>query len=113
MTTYRRLALSAALGAVLAAAVTHAPVARADAGSFLDEMDSYGFFHTDGPGGLLQLGFAVCSMLSTPGVDGNDAARAIYRNTGLSIDANDSLNIVIISVENLCPEYDHRGESIA
>ena len=111
--TYRRLSLSVALGAVLAAAVIHAPSARADAGGFLTDMAGMGFTHDDGAAGMLRLGYAICGLLSTPGVNGLDAARAVYVNTGWEIDRNDAALIAIASVENLCPEYDHRSQAVA
>ena len=110
---YRRLALSVALGAAIGATVLHAPSAHADARGFLYAMDGMGFTHTDGYAGLLRLGYGVCEMLSVPGTDGNDVARAIYVSTGWDIDQNDSGMIVIASVENLCPEYDGRAQAVA
>lgn len=110
---YRRLAASAALGGLCAAAVLHAPSAHADARGFLIEMTDMGFTHTDGYAGLLRLGYGVCEMLSNPGVDGNDVARAIYVSTGWDIDQTDSQLIVIASVEQLCPEYDGRSQAVA
>lgn len=111
--TYRRLALSVALGAGIGAAVLHAPAAHADARGFLYAMTDMGFTHDDGYAGLLRLGYGVCEMLSTPGTDGNDVARAIYVSTGWDIDRLDSQRIVIASVENLCPEYDGRAQAVA
>lgn len=111
--TPRRMALSVALGGLCAAAVLHAPPAHADAGGYLTAMESLGFTHTDGYAGLLRLGYGVCEMLSVPGVDGNDVARAIYVSTGWDIDQTDSQMIVIASVENLCPEYDGRAQAVA
>lgn len=112
-TTIARLGLSAALGAVCAAVFTYAPPAHADADGYLTDVIGMGFTHTDGVSGLLQLGYAICETLSIPGIDGNDVAREIYVNSGLSVSRADSIDIVIAAVENLCPEYDHRGESIA
>lgn len=111
--TYRRLALSVALGGLCAATVLYAPAARADARSYLTDMERMGFTHTNGYAGLLRLGYAVCQMLSAPGTDGNDVARAIYASTGWDIDRTDSQRIVIASVENLCPEFDGRAQAVA
>ena len=110
--TYRRLSLSVALGAVLGALVIHAPQARADAQSYLIDVTGWGFTHTDGAAGLLRVGYGICQMLSTPGVDGDDAARAIYISTGWDVDRTDAANIVMSSVENLCPEYDRRARDV-
>ena len=93
--------------------MVHAPSAHADARSYLTDMDGMGFTHDDGYAGLLRLGYGVCEMLSTPGTDGNDVARAIYVSTGWDIDRTDSQRIVIASVENLCPEYDNRSQALA
>lgn len=110
--TIARLGLCAALGAVLAA-LWCAPAARADAQGFLTDVTDLGFSHPSGAAGLLSHGYAVCQMLSVPGVDGYDAAREIYVNTGFDVDWNDSANFVIASVVNLCPEYDNRSQSVA
>lgn len=112
-TTQLRLALSVVLGAVLAALLIHAPVARSDANGFLDDMSGMGFRHADGASGLLRIGYAICQYLSTPGVTGLDAARQVYASTGWDIDREDSAYIVIASVVNLCPEYDRSGQSVA
>lgn len=110
MTTYRRLALSAALGAVMAAAVIHAPEARADSSSFLDAVHELGWYNrVSGDVGLLNQGYAVCNALAQ-GYNGLEVAEAIYRNTGLDVDRNDAAEFVILSVENLCPQFDHRGQ---
>lgn len=111
--THRRMALSVALGGLCAAAVLNAPPVHADARGFLIEMTDMGFTHTDGYAGLLRLGYGVCEMLSVPGTDGNDVARAIYVSTGWEIDRTDSQIIVIASVEQLCPEYDGRAQAVA
>lgn len=111
--TYYRLSVSVALGAVLGALLIHAPEARADARGFITEMIGMGFTHTDGASGLLRLGYAVCEMLSTPGYDGYDVAREVYVSTGWDIDRTDSNNIVIIAVEQLCPEFDNRSNAVA
>lgn len=110
--TYHRLAASVALGGLIGASLIHAPQAQADARSFLTDMIDMGFTHTDGYAGLLRLGYGVCQMLSDPTNDGYDVARAIYVSTGWDIDRTDSVNIVISSVENLCPEYDNRAQDV-
>lgn len=111
--TRRRLALSVAVGAAIGAAVLCAPVARADAQGYLNDMSSLGFTHSGGYAGMLRLGYSVCGMLSIPGVDGNDVAREIYVNTGWDVDRADSQMVVIASVAHLCPEYDNRSQALA
>jgi hypothetical protein len=108
--TTRRLLASVALGGLCAAAVLTASPARADADSFLQEINDLGWYHTTGGDRqLLANGYAVCRMLGV-GNDGNDVADYIYRNTPDSIGFADAAEFVIVSVENLCPQYDHRGE---
>ena len=105
--TRLRSALSVALGAGIAASVALAARAAADAQSFLAVMASYGFTHTDGAAGMLRLGYTVCGMLA--GSTGTEVARQVYLSTGLDIDRDDAARIVLTAVEQLCPEYDHRG----
>lgn len=105
MSTYHRLAASVALGAGIAASVIHAPNAHADAAGFLSGVQALGFYHSDGPAGLLRMGYAVCEYLSNPGVNGLDATRIIYVNTGWDVDRTEAAQFVIVSVGQLCPEY--------
>ena len=105
MSTYHRLAASVALGAGIAAALIHAPSAHADPAGFLAGGQARGFYHSDGPSGLLRMGYAVCDYLSYPGATGTDAARIIYINTGWDVDRTEAAQFVIVSVGQLCPEY--------
>lgn len=111
--TFARLAASVALGAGFGAFLIHAPAARADSASFLAVVHSLGWYSSAGDADLLDAGYAACSMLSIPGNDGNDVARAIYRNTGLDVSIADAQLFVIAAVENLCPEFDHRNQGAA
>lgn len=106
--TIARLGLCAALGAVIGAAVIHAPAARADDGSFLQEINDLGWYHTTGGDRqLLANGYAVCRMLGV-GNDGYDVADYVYRNTPDYVTYDDAAEFVIVSVTNLCPQY-NRG----
>ena len=62
--------------------------------------------------GLLDQGYAVCRALGT-GADGQQVAVVIYRNTGLDVSLEDAAEFVIVAVENLCSEYDQRGQDVA
>lgn len=112
MTTYRRLALSAALGAVLAAAAIHAPAARADSSSFLTRTHAHGWYNDRGDAWLLDSGYQVCRQLDR-GYTGTQIARNIYRTTDTSVTAADAVEFVILAVEELCPWFDHRGQGQA
>lgn len=102
-------AACAATGAAIAA-LTAAP-AKADSASFLAVVHAMGWYSSAGDADLLDAGYAACSLLSIPGNDGNDVAAAIYRNTGWDVDIDDARLFVIAAVENLCPEFDNRGQT--
>ena len=106
--TIARLGLSAALGAVIAALVIHAPAARADSGDFLNRIQDLGWYNNSGDAYLLDNGWAVCRALDQ-GYNGRQIAEFIYANTGASVDADDAAEFVVIAVEELCPQYDNRG----
>lgn len=53
-------------------------------------MQALSFHHSDGPSGLLRMGYAVCDYLSYPGATGTDAARIIYINTGWDVDRTEA-----------------------
>lgn len=113
MSTFNRLAVSVALGAGIAASVLYAPNAHADSSGFLDQIHGLGWYNSvRGDVGLLDQGYAVCRAIET-GATGRQVANVIYRNTGLDVDFDEAAEFVIISVEQLCPEYDHRGENVA
>lgn len=108
--TFARLAASVALGAGFGAALLHAPAAHADSYSFLDEIHDQGWYSREsGDSGLLNQGYAVCRALAS-GMDGATVAGIIYRSTGVSVSAADAVGFVIVAVENLCPEFDHRNQ---
>lgn len=114
MTRRRKIAWWAACTAVGAtiAALT-APDARADSSSFLDAIHDLGWYNkVSGDVGLLDQGYAVCRALDN-GYNGQQVATVIYRNTGLDVSLNDAAEFVILAVENLCPQFDHRGETVA
>lgn len=112
MSTFTRLAASVALGAGIAASVLYAPTAQADSSSFLDQIHDLGWVNrVSGDVGLLNQGYAVCRAIEA-GANGTQVAAVIYNNTDLSVDRADAVEFVIISVTNLCPEYDHRGEGL-
>lgn len=109
--TISRLGLSAALGAVIAALVIHAPAARADSGDFLNRVQDLGWYDDRGDAYLLDNGWAVCRAM-TQGYTGLQIATQIYRVTDLSVTADDAAEFVIIAVEELCPQFDRRGQGV-
>lgn len=112
-TTTRRLLASVALGAALGAAVLHAPAAHADSSSFLDRVHDLGWYNrANGDVGLLNQGYTVCRAMDQ-GANGETIARIIYRSTDMSVDVDDAVTFVVVSVEELCPWHDHRSENVA
>ena len=95
-------ALTVALGCL------SAPPASADSGDFLNRVQDLGWYDDRGDAYLLDNGWSVCRAMSR-GYSGTQVAWDIYRNTDSSVDANDAAEFVIIAVEELCPQYDHRG----
>lgn len=110
--TIARLGLCAALGAVIAALVIHAPTAEAGSGDFLNRVQDLGWYDERGDAWLLDGGWAVCRALSR-GYNGVQVAAEIYANTDLSVAADDAAEFVIIAVEELCPQFDNRSRTVA
>lgn len=108
-TITRCLLASVALGG-LAGALLSAPTAKADADGFLDRLQSLGWYDDRGPSHLVANGYLVCQMLGR-GQTGVQVARNIYVNTDASVTEDDAAWFVIISVEELCPQYDHRTDN--
>ena len=113
MTTYHRLAASVVLGAAIAASLIHAPVAHADSSDFLDAAHDLGWYSAGGGDvRLLDNGYLVCRLIGQ-GYPASAISRQIYANTDSSVTASDANEFVIISVENLCSQYDHRSAGAA
>ncbi len=101
-------AFCATIGTTLA--VLTGPRADADSSSFLDVIHDLGWYNRAyGDVGLLNQGYAVCRALDS-GANGAQVAGVIYANTGLDVSREDAAIFVIVAVENLCPQFDHRGE---
>lgn len=92
--------------AVAAVSVAIAPVAQADAQDFLEDLYSYGWYSNSGDSDLLANGYQVCTMLNT--MNGQRVAEIFYANTGLSVSRSDAMQFVVLAVEDLCPQHDHR-----
>lgn len=104
----RILAVSAftvALGAAYAAP------ANADAQGFLEDAHALGWYASRGDAGLLANGQQVCAMLNSN--TGDVVARYVYQNTDYSVSRAAAMEFVLISVNNLCPWHDHRGQGQA
>ena len=111
MSTFHRLAASVALGAGIAASVLYAPSAHADSSSFLDQIHALGWYdRVDGDVGLLNRGYGVCRALAN-GVSGPQVGAWIYTHTDATVGTEQAAEFVIISVDELCPSFDHRGQS--
>lgn len=112
MTSRRKIAWWAACAAVggTIAALT-APDAHADSSSFLDAIHELGWYNANtGDVGLLNQGYGVCRALAA-GVPGPQVGTYIYSHTNASVDPDDAVEFVVVAVENLCPQFDHRGET--
>lgn len=92
-------------------AVAAAPAVQADSSDFLDRIQALGWYDDRGDAHLLDNGYEVCRMLSR-GYNGTQVAQEIYSSTDLSVTASDAIEFVIIAVEELCPQYDNRGQSV-
>ena len=104
-TTTRRLLVSVALGG-LCAALLSSPPAHADSQEFLNDLYDHGWSSRGGDVGLVDNGYRVCQMLNT--ATGDVVARYVYENTGTSVSRQDAMEFVILAVEDLCPQQDHR-----
>lgn len=93
-----------ATGAVFASPA----VAKADESTFVHDVQAQGF--TNSPYALLNAGYDVCNAIAD-GSNGEQVARAIYRNTDLSVSLRDARLFVITAVEQLCSQFDHRSTS--
>lgn len=110
--TTRRLLLGVALGGVLAAGfIANATPAHADVQDFLYDVHASGWTASRGDAGLVANGYRVCQMLNS--TTGDVVARYVYENTDQSVTRADALEFVIISVQDLCPWHDHRGQGSA
>lgn len=111
-TTRKRVAWWAACATIgTTIAVFTAPDAAADSSSFLDTVHDLGWYNRiSGDVGLLNQGYGVCRALSK-GYNGAQVAGVIYENTGLDVSREDASIFVIVAVENLCPQFDNRGET--
>jgi hypothetical protein len=107
--TTRRLLLSVALGAVVAA-LGAAPAAHADAQNFLDDLYNHGWYSHGGDAGLVANGYQVCRMLNT--MNGTTVADLVYQNTGSSVSRTDAAEFVILAVQDLCPYQDRRNQGM-
>lgn len=100
----RRNLFLAGLGGVIAAASITTGVAKADSGDLVAWAYSNGF--TGSPAVIATRGALVCADLAS-GFNGEQAAVDLWLNTGI-VALVDAQRFVIASVEQLCPEYDHR-----
>lgn len=112
MSTFYRLAASVAVGAGIAASVLYAPQAHADSSSFLDRMHGLGWSNNSGDAYLLDNGLGVCRSLAA-GYTGPQVGAYVYTHTDLSVTVDDAVEFVTVAVEELCPSFDHRGQSVA
>lgn len=105
-TLRHRLALVAAGALLASAALGHsAPPASATPMSYLQALNDNGITVTDTTKALT-MGYAVCANLNR--FNGADVARSLYLNTDVATPAM-ATAIVVIAVEQLCPQHDHRG----
>jgi hypothetical protein len=100
--------IGAALLGAAATALISCPSASADTQDFLNDLYAHGWYSHGGDASLVRGGYIVCQMMAQ-GYNGVYAAESVYRNTGADVTADDAAEFVIFAVEDLCPQYDHRG----
>lgn len=94
-----------AVGALIAATFFGCATAKADSGELVAWATSNGF--SGSPQAVILRGSLVCADLAG-GDNGEQAARDLWLNTGIQ-DIGDARLFVIAAVDNLCPQFDHRG----
>lgn len=103
------LAALAVTGAASAVTFLGAAPAHADSSDLIAWARSVGFTGTDSA--ISVRGSLVCADIMQ-GADGEQAAHDLWDNTDIT-DLNSARIFVIHAVDELCPEYDHRGTPIA
>jgi hypothetical protein len=100
----------AALGAIVAGGLLGAGVAKADTSSFLQSLGDHGLTVYDSAAAI-STGYRICSMLQS--ANGEQVAQYVFTHTSWSdVPTMDTARAeVLISVEELCPAMDHRGQS--
>lgn len=98
-----------ACGGSLAAAALTPAQAHADAGDLVTWAAANGFRGTVQV--IVTRGSLVCADVAL-GDTGEQAALDLWLNTGIEALA-DARAFVVAAVENLCPQYDHRGQAAA
>lgn len=102
----RRLLTLAGVGAVLGGVtLSQCAPAHATPMSYLQSLNDHGITVTDTTDALT-MGYVVCAALDQ--ANGRDVAAALYRNTDIATPAM-AATVVVIAVEQLCPQHDHRG----
>ena len=104
------LGLLAATGAAAAALFTCSPPAHADSQSALTQLHAHGFSNNEGDLAMLRVAYSVCTDIAAGGITGTDEAYDLWLRSGISTLDNARL-FVVDAVDNLCPEFDHNGES--
>lgn len=107
----RKLLVAGIAGACVVAAGCTAGECRADSWTFLQRMNQQGYLVYDTAAAVTS-GWQICSMIDG-GMDGAEVARSVYVNSSWADIPNMWVaeEWVVTAVEELCPEFDHRGES--
>jgi len=100
----------AATTTAFALLVGQASAAHADVGAFLEDMNDLGWYAAHGEAGLVASGYQVCRMLEQ--TTGDVVANYVYRHTDNTVNRHDAAEFVLVAVQNLCPQHDHRGQGM-
>jgi len=89
-----------------------APDADADAMSYLQSLNNHGLTVYDTTYAL-QSGYLICQMLGQ--TTGDVVAAYVFTHSSWADvpDLDTAATMVIVSAEELCPQYDHRGGFVA
>lgn len=100
------------IGAALATIALAAPAHASPDSDLLQDLRNAGFYNTN-PAGNSQLVYdahRVCTYLDTTNNTGEDIAQQIFVNSQLA-SITQARQFVMIAVDNLCPQFNHNGES--
>lgn len=109
----RRWLWGMAAGAVLAGTgIGYAADADANPMSYLQSLNDHGLTVYDASYAL-RSGYTICSMLNQ--ANGADVAAYVYTHTSWADvpDLETAATMVVVAVEELCPEHDHRASGSA
>lgn len=108
----KRYLTIAGISALAAAGMLTAARADATEMSYLQSLNNYGMTVYDTTAALTT-GYTICSMLNR--ANGDVVTAYVFANTSWADvpDVETAATMVVVSVEELCPQHDHRGGYVA